>query len=177
MTTMRTKPFVRSDLQGRGRPQTTRRLSVPDETISPLLSQTTARGPGPARQTPGEPTRRRQAVHESDRPEPRREARATALSTRGPHTSRRFTGWFIGEHRGRLGDPMGTKWGPRGDPALKAEGMRRGSSPIAPLDSTSGMAQSFVAGLAAAARRKAFPRCRPVDEFLQNGENSDSHFR
>lgn len=36
------------------------------------------RSPGPARQTLGEPTRRRQAVHESCRPEPRREARATS---------------------------------------------------------------------------------------------------
>jgi len=60
------------------------------QTINPLLSQTTA-WRRPARQTPGEPTRRWQAIHESGRPAPARDARSTTNSSRRPHTSRRFT--------------------------------------------------------------------------------------
>jgi hypothetical protein len=60
------------------------------QTVSPLLSQTTA-WRRPARQTPGEPARRRQAIHESGRPAPARDVRSTTSSSRRTHTSRRFS--------------------------------------------------------------------------------------
>jgi hypothetical protein len=70
----------------------------------------------PTRQTPAEPTRRRQALHEPSRSMSRRDARSPTRDSRAPHTSRRF----------RLGRGAADR--------ARARGGRRGAAAPAVLD-------------------------------------------
>ena len=86
-TPMMTTNDLRSDNMGSGTADDTPTFSTARHT-----SVESGRGPRhrPTRQTLGEPTRRRQAVHQPSRSRPRREARSPTRAPRAPQTSRRF---------------------------------------------------------------------------------------
>ena len=85
------RPADHADQPRRRRPPPAGALRPPRTRVG-HLRHGVARGPHDRRlrQTLGEPTRRRQAVHQPSRSRPRREARSPTRAPRAPQTSRRF---------------------------------------------------------------------------------------
>ena len=99
--------------------------SRPASGTSPLLSQT-ATGRRPGRQTLGEPTRRRQAIHEPTRPTTYRTLRTSTRTTGTSHTSRRFRG-----SRGLSGEGLDRR---RLDPAEHGSGEPDPGGPVVAVE-------------------------------------------